>query len=327
MLRLIDFKTEVTKITVKSGVNTRIPLWIHAVENQILSRYPFWFMVESAPLTTVADKAVYVLDSRCDGRRISNFVNESDDGHVCYDHLASMLWKDPTPTETGNAQNFTFMGLAKVQNQPSASSQLSISSNNSEDTGKKIIVRGLVSGIYMTEEVQLDSTNATTAVTTTNSFDADGVESIQKEDVTSGTITVTADSGSTTVVKIPPKDIAIEAPKVRLKYVPSEAQTLKYYFYKKVRRLTNDYDTPTIPEQFQWECLINGVLAIAFYNNQDYQQGQLFESKMEAGIKKLIQWGQPTGVARQKLPPGRMGRGSSLRNLYDYDSLDNYGTP
>lgn len=324
MLQLSDFKTETNKFAAKAGLNSRIALWLHAVELYALSVHPFWFMVKSASLSTVEDQATYVLDSRCDGRRVKKMNNESSDSHLFLDNLANLLWRDPTPTESGDPWAFSFQGLARVQALTTAASTLSVASSDADDASKKIVVRGLASGIYQTETITLDASDGRTAVTSSLTWDAGEVETVQKQSTFEGTLTVTAQSAAVTVVSIPPNDLAVEAPLIRLMNVPDSVQTLRYYFYQKVRRLTSDYDIPTIPEPWQWEIGMNGVLAMAHYNNQDFQQGQLYEAKMEKGIKKMIDWSRPMGRSSLKTPPVFSG----LRSLrFDYDALDNYGTP
>lgn len=325
MLQLIDFKTEVNKQTKKAGLNSRIPNWLWAVESRVFSMRPLWFMVASQTLTTVDGQAEYILDSRIDGRRISKMNDETEDAHITLDALATMLWRDPTPTEEGQPYSFAYQGLSRVQDQPDAAGTLSFASDDSSDTNKKVVVVGFSGGIEVTKTYETDGSNGTTSVTTADSFDADGITSIQVESGFAGTLTVTADSGSTTVVSIPPNTYYFEAPKIRFMNVPDSARTLRYYFYKKVKKLSSDYECPTVPEQFQWDICMNGVLSIAFYNNNDFQQGQLFEGKMNDGIRRFIAWCNPTGKSPYKNPPIM----PSLRQLarYDYSEVDAVGTP
>lgn len=324
MLQVADYKTEVNKIAAKAGLNSRIPLWLHVVEQYALSAHPFWFMVNSATLSTVDGQPTYVLDQRCDGRRITKMNNESAETHVCMDNLANLLWRDPVPTDTGDPWAYAFQKLVRVQGITTAASVLRFASSDATDSSKKVVVRGLVSGVYRTEEIMLNAGDGTTPVNSSLTYDAGEVETVQKQSTFAGTLTVTAQSAAVTVSTIAPNDIAIEAPLIRFVNVPSAVQTMRYYFYQKVRRLTSDYDIPTLPEPFQWEVGMNGVLAMAHYNSQDYEQGQLYEGKMERGIKKMVDWSRPMGMSRMKVPPRRGGlRGFNM----DYDALDNTGTP
>lgn len=280
-------------------------------------------MVENTTLTTIANQATYVLDSRIDGRRISKMNNETDDDHVVLDDLAAMLWSDPTPTEGSSPYSFAFQSISRVVNQPTSASVVTLVSSSSTDVSKVIIINGLnSSGIFITESVSLDGADATTPVVSTNTFLE--VESIVKEGTTAGTITATANAGVVTVVSIGPYDLVYEAPLVRFYLVPDSVITLRYYFYKKVRKMNSVYDIPTIPEQFQWDILMNGVLAFAHNNEKDYSIADKYEAKMEQAIRKMVTWGKPINVGSTKIPP--YGE-RSLKLRFDYDSLDSYGTP
>lgn len=319
MLTLGDMKSEVNKLAVKSGLNSRIPLWAHVVELDIMSRYPFWWRVKSTTLSTVADKYEYTLTPRVDGRRVGKFSNETSDEHLTIQDLADYLWGDPTPTdETGSPYAFTFSGLAKVQNQPSSASQLACVSSSASDTTQKLLIRGVAGGVDVYEEVTL---TGTTPVNSANSYSE--VESIAKSESTTGTITVTSNSAAVTVISLSPQDIAIECLKVRLQNVPDSAETLRYWFFEKARRMASDYDIPMIPEAFQWKTLMYGVLEIAHLNNQDYEQANLYHQRMEGGIIDLIEWSRPHGAAavNYKCKPPR----SSFKGLrFDEDGMVGY---
>ena len=331
MLQLADFQSEVNKFTVKSGLNARVTMWLHAVEQDVISRHPFWWMVQTASFATVASTATYVLDQRVDGRKISKLNDETQDDHVGLDNLARMLWRDPTPTDAGSPYAYAFEGMAHCRAQPSSASVLTIASDNSADMSKKVVVRGLdSSGIYKTHTITTNGADGTTpvagAITMQGTSGEDQpVEIIQKESTFAGTLTVTSNSGGVTIVTIPPDDLVFSAPKIRLQSVPDAANTMRYYFYQRVRRLTSVYDTPTVPEQYQWQTLMNGVIAMGHYYNGDFDQGQIFEAKMERGIDKMIADSSAGGGIAFKRPPKRTGGLRTLR--LNYDQNDDVGTP
>lgn len=320
MLQLLDFKNEVLAVA-GSGLNTKVAMYLQVAEQFALSYRPFWFMVGNTTLTLVASQATYVLDRRVDGKRISKMSNETSDGHICLDTLANQLWSDPTPTESGTPYSFSFQGISHVAAQPTSASVLALASDSALDVGKKVIVRGKVGNVYTVEEKALDGTDSTTPVSTTNAWTE--VETIQKESVFTGSLTATSNAGAVTVVALAPTELSMEAPLVRFLHVPSAADTVRYYFYKKVDRLTNDYDTPLTPEQFQWPVLMTGVLALASYAKKDYSQAQMWESKQDKAIRAMSEWADSLGHVKRKYAPNQ--RITSLR--FDYDALDSYGTP
>lgn len=318
MLTLGDITSEVNKIAVKSGLSSRIPLWAHFVELDVCSRYPFWWRVKNTTLTTVADLAEYSLTPRVDGRRVGKFSNETQDTHISPMDLASQLWSDPTPTETGTPYGFSFSGLSKVQRQPTSASVLACVSSDASDTTQKLLIRGVAGGVDVYEEVTL---TGTTPVDSANTYSE--IESIAKSTTTTGTVTVTSNTAAVTNISLAPQDIAIECPKIRFQLVPSAAETLRYWFFEKPRRMVSNYDIPLVPEDFQWKTIMYGVLEIAHLNNQDYEQANLYHQRMEAGIQELIEWSRPHGAeaVKYKCKPSR----ASFKSLrVDYDSLSSY---
>jgi hypothetical protein len=238
-----------------------------------------------------------------------------------------MLWNDPTPDEGGSPYSYSYQGIAHTSKQPSSASVLTISSSSSS---KAVVVRGVdSSGVYQTETIPTNASDGTTAVNGTTSWAATSggdspIEIIQKESTFAGTLTVTSNSAAVTIVTIAPNDLVFSAPKIRMYYQPDAAETIRYYFYQRVRRLTSTYDTPLVPEQYQWSTLMNGTIAMAHYNNGDFDQGQIFEQKMERGIQRMIEDTQPHGQIRFK----RVPRAGGLRSLrFNYDQNDNVGTP
>jgi len=322
MLNLLDYITESAKMVGMASATTRVPVWLWAVENEILNRHPFWFMVKSNTLTMVDGTATYILDERCDGRRVSKMSDETNDAHVDLTTLANILWSDPTPTEEGDPYAFAYEGMSRVLAQPAAAGTLSIASSSAADVSKYITIRGRVSGLTKTEDKATDAADGTAAVTTTNSWDIGGLELIVKQGVTTGTITITR--GAVTVASLAPKVLYHEAPIIRMKDVPGAAATMRYYFYQKVRQLTSNYEPPYLPEQFQWSIGMNGVMMVAHAAMKDFEQSRFYEQKMEKGYQQLIDWCKPVGGLTTKTAPA-VKIMESLR--YNYDQNDSFGIP
>lgn len=323
MLQLADYKSEVNKTCVASGVNSRVPKWLKAVEDEAFSTRPLWFLVRKQTLTLVVDQEYYVLDERMDGRRAVKFSNSTADGHIHPMKLAELLWADATPTETGDPYAYVLEQMVRVQAFNTTACKVAMATSASGDESKVVVVKGYdSSNIYRTDPVTLDGTDSSTSVNSAITWAIGRIEEVTKQSTFTNSLTVTADAAATTIVTLAPNDKMIEAPKVRFRRIPSAADSVPYYFYMKARELTHDYDSPLIPEQFQWSVGMNGCFYHASIALKDFKQAAMYKGLMDAAIKKMITWAVETPGLRIKEPDIKP-RG--LR--FDYDSLDAYGTP
>jgi hypothetical protein len=72
----------------------------------------------------------------------------------------------------------------------------------------------------------------------------------------------------TAVAVIPPGELRIECPRIRLHYVPGEVLTLPYIFYKRPRKLTSDNQIVEIPDSVI-PCFMKGIEYWGHFNNGD----------------------------------------------------------
>jgi len=324
MLYLSDYQSKAVSVAISSGASVDVPQWLYEVELEAFRRARLWTMVKSTTLTLTADQELHILDGRVDGRALIKFSNTTRDDHMFLVDLAVLLWSDPTPTEGGDPSLVACEGVSRVMAQPTtaAGSKLSFATDASGDEGKKITVSGYDSaGVWQVEEVTLDATDSTTAVESSVTYNDGQVEDIVKQETFTNKLTVTADAAATTVLVLAPNELSFEAPIVRLKDVPDNADSIKYYFYQKPRKLTDSHQRPMLPEDFQWKIGMNGVLELAHLAEKDFEQATYYRNLKEQGIQEMIDWATPGGVKiKQK---GRRRRG--LR--FDYDANDSHGTP
>jgi hypothetical protein len=125
-----------------------------------------------------------------------------------------------------------------VQNQPSSASVVTFVSTSASDVSQVGLVKGISSGVEMVEQVSI---NGITEASTTNQFTE--IISISKSATTVGKITVTANSGATTLAVLAPAVLGYRVSTIRLHPVPNGVVTIKCPYYMKPMTLVNDYET------------------------------------------------------------------------------------
>lgn len=147
-------------------------------------------------------------------------------------------------------------------------SVITISSSVSSDTNISVTVFGIVSGYPDYEVITTNASNGTTAVAGSKSFSL--IERVVKGSSSTGRITVTANSGNTTVAVLPVGDTTagIMYRKVQLWPLPDRVMPINIHYYKDPYRLVNDNDVHELGKDFD-EAII--LLSTA---KMKYDQGQ-----------------------------------------------------
>ena len=166
----------------------------------------------------------------------------------------------PGTSDTGDPTRAYPLGAYGVQKQRSSSGTIQASSDSAADTGGHTLrVEGYVSGNLVTETLTV---NGTSTVTSSNSYDADGIERITKHVASgyswAGNVTIT--DGSNTLSKIP---VWWESPTYQwFEFYPTP-DTARTYTVRAISRkhdLVNDEDWPEVDEDFH-NLLVWGAAA------------------------------------------------------------------
>lgn len=185
-------------------------------------------------------------------------------------------------TEINTPIAYKMWGVDMVIEQLRASSVVSVVSSSASDTSKIVTVHGVVAGYPDYEEI---TTNGTNTVSGTKTFSS--IERVVKSGVTVGRITVTANSGNTTVAVIPVGDITegIQYRKIQLYPLPSREFDINVYFYKDVYALVSDYDVHELGPEFDEAIILLSASKIQFETGQ--QEGVNFYSLYQDELKSL----------------------------------------
>lgn len=164
-----------------------------------------------------------------------------------------------------------FLALLAVKgvsaNPATSGNVLSIASSDSGDTSTTVFIRGSASNAMVEESV---TTNGTSTVTTTNTFDK--VFKVDKSGDTDGNITV-SDSDGNAISVLSPKSRTAFYQWAVLDRGPDSNRTIYVTYKRKFFGLTNDVETPILPEA--GEVITGG----AFY--RVLQQQRKYSSAMQ----------------------------------------------
>lgn len=183
-------------------------------------------------------------------------------------------------SSSGEVQRYIILNKP-VRNQPSSSSTLSIVSSSASDTTQTVYITGLDgNSLQVSESVTL---TGTTPAVTTNSYSE--IRSISKSATTIGSITITANSGATTIAIMSPNDKAYSVKVVRLHYTPTSVQTIAMPYIINPYPMSNDYDQPVID---CGDVIELGATMMLWRYKRQFDKAADYESQYEKALDTLI---------------------------------------
>jgi hypothetical protein len=161
---------------------------------------------------------------------------------------------------------YRMWGEDMVMEQLRAPSVISLVSSSPLDASAvQVVVFGNVNGYPDSEVVTM---NGLVPCSTTKTFTS--VERIAKSAATSGLITLTANSGNTTVAVIPVGNATsgIQYKKVQLWPLPNTAFPITVQYYKDPYKLVNDYDVHELGGEFDEAIILHATAKLRSDSNQ-----------------------------------------------------------
>lgn len=181
---------------------------------------------------------------------------------------------------SGDVQRYLILNKP-VRNQPSSSSPLSIVSSDASDTTQTIYITARNNNsAEISESVTLTGTSTVTSV---NSYSE--IRSISKSAVTTGRITITANSGATTVAVMSPNDKAYSVKVVRLHYTPTSVQTIAMPYIINPYPMSSDYDQPVID---CGDVIELGATMMLWRYKRQFAKAAEYERQYEKALDTLI---------------------------------------
>jgi hypothetical protein len=174
----------------------------------------------------------------------------------------------PNPTDTGNPRWYRLWETDGVATRLAAADTIDVVSSSTSDAGSaelSVSVAGYSSGIWTTETYAL---NGTTKVSGTVTFDAREIF-VSKQKDTTGTVTVTENSGATTLTTLGPDERASRFKIATLYPTPGSAITMYLEFYTRIPGLENDSDVPAFNERWHYVVRLGALAKVYQYLNKE----------------------------------------------------------
>lgn len=190
--------------------------------------------------TTVAGTEDYVLPQ--DFMKEISVRDATNKANLMRVDLQSSIASNPYSTdEQGSVRQYVIMDKT-VRSQPSSASILTFVSSSTSDTSQTIYVKGFDANGY--EDYESVTINGTSSVVTTKSFSR--ILLVAKSALTAGTITVTANSGATTVAIMSRAMLEHRIKVMRLSSIPNVAISIEINYIANMLPMVSDYDYPLI---------------------------------------------------------------------------------
>lgn len=295
----LEIRTHIKNHTDQTGttIDTLINDWINVTLNEI--NEPGWafsrnevnhlwsWLRRKTTFTTTASTADYVLPRDVDKVAIVTQRDTPIKLTQVTDEQFLENVPDPTDLSSANPRLYTLWESSGVSTELAVADTVDVvssSTSDANDTDMTVTVWGYVGGIIDSESYTL---NGTTTVSGSKTFQAREVF-VSKSKATTGTITVTENSGGTTLTTLGPEERNPIFKVMTLIPTPSSTITMYVQFYTRIRELTNDGDTPQFDPKWHYVVRL-GTLA-KLYNhlgkNEDYLATQALYA---SGVRAMVE--------------------------------------
>ncbi len=175
----------------------------------------------------------------------------------------------PNPTATGNPRFYRIWERDGVSTRLAAADTIDVVSSSASDAGSAelaVSVTGYdANDILITEAYQL---NGTTTVSGTKTFAARDLY-VTKQKNTTGDVTVTENSGGTTLVVLGATERAAKFKVISFYPIPTSATTIYLEYFTTIPELENDSDVPLFDRKWHWVVRMGAVAKVYQYLNKE----------------------------------------------------------
>lgn len=290
-------------------------VWINEAYERILRAKPWHELIRKTTLTIVASTKQYSLNR--DVKDIITVFDETNSNPIAetsveeYIRTRASTFDQAGNVLTGDPTEFFQIGTYLCENKiySTAAEGVSVSSSSSSDISPlRLLIRGIVSGVEVEEEVTLQGS---TSVNSSNTYDAgtfislsigtnDGsIPSIQ------GVITVVGRTSAIVYTKIAPRTICTEYKWIEVSPTPPSSGTMPTWdiWYRRVYpELEEDNDVPLIDCTHE---IIQGAYAAALREDGQEQNAQVADEKFIGMVDELWASRQNPNKIEQMIPYSR----------------------
>jgi len=285
--------SDITRLTTKDSfindcINQTIqeindPSWAFEVGGTKGYHHHWSFNRRKHTLTTVEDQEDYVLPRDVD--KIGLIRQTTSPTRIQY--IPDWLFYDrlPNPTATGNPSYYRMWEQEGVSTRLTTADTIDVVSSSTSDITQTVSVVGKDSnGAIISEEYSL---NGTTSQSGTKTFAADYPIRVSKSSATIGNVTVSENSGSTTLVVLTPEDRSPRFKIISLYPIPSSAISIYLEYYTRLRNLVNNADVPDIDEKWIWVIVEGATAKVYQYGNKesDFANAQAIYA---SGVRTMV---------------------------------------
>lgn len=247
--------------------------------------WPWTFLRRKQTFPTVVDQENYNLDSEID--RIAILRQISTPTRLTYvpDLLFYQLVPNPEDIGSGPPRYYRLWEETGFSTNLAADDTIYVVSSSTSD-GSAFNVR--VVGRNSSGEVVVETLilNGTTNVTSTTTWDSDGLMQISKSAATTGTISCRRTTEATLLSELEPDNLAPRFKRLSLFPIPSAAVTMYLEYFERYRYLVHDTDVPQIDAQWNW-VLREGALSKAWEYKQNEQLMLAHRAIFEQGLIRM----------------------------------------
>lgn len=266
-------------------INTDVENWINDVLSEIQN--PGWaytprrehdhlwnFNRRKTTLTTVATQEDYELPRDLD--RVG-LLRQTTSPTKIFRVPDEVFYRDiPNPTATGNPRLYRLWTETGLSTSLAVADTIDVVSDSASDgTSFTVSIVGYIDGIRDSEVLTL---NGTTVVTGSKTWDASRSMRITKSGKTTGTITVTENSGGTTILTLGPEERGARFQIVSFYPIPASEITVNLEYFTTIRRLVNDTDEPDFDEKWHYVVLLGVISKIRQYQQNESQHNFAYAS-------------------------------------------------
>ena len=243
------------------------------------------WLKQKTTFNTTANQEDYILAREID--RISMMRQVESPRKLIYVTDEEFYRAEPNPERTGNPELYRVWENEGVATRLAVADTINVVSDSLSDAGSDsytVTVLGYSGGLLTSEVFTL---NGTTRQDGSVSFDAREIY-ISKRAATNGIITVTEDSGSTTLLTMGKEERNPRFKVVSLFPIPSAEITIYVDYYVSIRQLANDSDVPNMPSKWHWVVRQGTLAKLLVEYLKDPILGPLAQSYYKAGVRAMV---------------------------------------
>lgn len=292
-----------------TNIDTLIKRWAQKGQGKFLTeamtnhRHQFtWLRQTNLQLTLEAGVEEYALSPFLDMAKLKYFTERTTDRRIDLYTLDEMRESIPDPSDSSGVPEYAyFAGYSPVQKQPSSASQLEFVSTLSDTTVFRIEGLNAAGTAMIGEELTL---TGAVPVTTTNTYSK--ILSLGANGFSTGTVTITSNSGGVTNAVISPRMRQPKFPKIGVYPIPESSGTLYYDGNFDLPPLVNNNDFSLIPDRYQ-DAIEEYCLFRGYRHKKDFQMAAMSMANFKDIVDQAVK--DDKGPARELIMESRCSRG------------------